>query len=488
MEHMEEIEHAAIRARQGSGAKTRKVDDTWLILLGAVATVCGTIAAILSVPDDFQPRGALFWPAVWCSFGLLAAPLFGLRKSTQRIFRTENLLMVGLVYWLLLEMIQGAYPLEDVSYDDVILAFTAIGTMGAGIWVGMLVTGWSPPQFVLGAAKQEFSSATLFGAALISFFLGMFYFAYSSDFDPILMIDALGWCRFCAPWSTGEFGGWEAFAQKLEYFGYLLPSLTVLLGHREGWMRPKTIVSTVLSIIVVLFLAQGGGRRVIGVTIGAALILLLVLQRRVRPKVLIVAFVGATILLMSMEAMLEYRQYGFSNQVADYRFSDEAGNSEHSPLVHVDDNFLRLSQIVHFIPDVHPYVGLQPLFYVLTLSIPRVLWPDKPSDPGYNLTELLGWSGVSLSASIIAELYAMHGLIVVFLGGLVFGGLANMWNKILALPGTTKSVIYAIGVMVLFAGIRSMLDLVFMSYGLLAWLVMARLLPRTRGKAVTKLG
>ena len=85
------------------------------------------------------------------------------------------------------------------------------------------------------------------------------------------MIEALGWCRFCAPWSAGTFGGWEAFVEKLQYFGYVLPSLTVLLAHREGWIRPKTILSTILSIIFILYLAQGGGRRVIGVTVGAAL-------------------------------------------------------------------------------------------------------------------------------------------------------------------------------------------------------------------------
>ena len=105
----------------------------------------------------------------------------------------------------------------------------------------------------------------------------MFYYAYSSDFDPSLMIAALGWCRFCAPWSTGTFGGWDAFFVNLKYFGYVLPSLTVLLAHREGWVRPKAIVSAILSLIFVVFLAQEGGRRVIGVTVGAGIITWLLL-------------------------------------------------------------------------------------------------------------------------------------------------------------------------------------------------------------------
>src|SRR5262249_54040133 len=153
------------------------------------------------------------------------------------------------------------------SYDDVILAFTSIGVAAAGIWVGMLGIGWSPPQLLLRAAGPRLSSAGLFGAVLITFFLGMFYFAYSSGFVRSLMIEALGWCRFCAPWSTGSFGGWDAFFVHFQYFGYVLPSLTVLLAHREGWGRPKAIVGTILSIIMVVFLAQAGARRIIGVVV-----------------------------------------------------------------------------------------------------------------------------------------------------------------------------------------------------------------------------
>jgi hypothetical protein len=477
MDYMEEIDHAAFGPRQGNGANKRKVDHTWLTLLGAVATVCGTIAAILSVPDDPVPAGALFWPAVWCSLGLLTAPVLGLRKTTQAILRAENLLMIGLIYWLLLDLLQGAYPLEDVTYNDVILALTAIGAMATGILVGMVGTGWQPPQLVLRAAKQQFSSTGLFRAVWVAFFLGMFHFAYSSDFDPSLMINALGWCRFCAPWSTGAFGGWEAFIVHLQYFGYVLPSLTVLLAYREGWARPKTIVASIVSIIMVAFLAQGGGRRIIGVVVGAALITWSLLQERIRPRTLVGGLIAVAILLVFMEEMLQFRKVGLSDSDEDY-VSELA--------VHVDDNFLQLSQIIHFIPNVQPYVDLQPLAYALSLPIPRALWPGKPSDPGYDLPELLGWSGVSLSTSIVGELYAMHGLLVVFLGGLVFGRIANMWNKVLAVPGMGKSMIYGFGAMVLFAGLRSMQDLVIMSYGLLAWLVIARLLRRARGKALPR--
>jgi hypothetical protein len=227
---------------------------------------------------------------------------------------------------------------------------------------------------------------------------------------------------------------------------------------------------------MVLFLAQAGARRIIGVVVGAALLTWLLLQGRLRPKFLIGGLIGVTVLLVFMELMAQYRNAGFESEAS----------SESNVLVRVDDNFLRVSQIVHFIPDVQAYVGFQPVYYALSLPVPRALWPDKPSDPGYNLTELLGGRGVGLSTSLIGELYAMYGLIVVFIGGLIFGRIANMWNKILDVPGADKSIIYSLGTMALFAGLRSMQELVIMSYGLLGWLVIARLLPGNRSEAIAR--
>ena len=152
----------------------------------------------------------------------------------------------------------------------------------------------------------------------------------------------------------------------------------------------------------------------------------------------------------------------------------------------IDANFLRLSETVQLFPDVHPYVDLEPLFYTLVRPIPQILWADKPFGPGYDLAELLGSKGVSLTHSIVGELYAMHGLFAVFIGGLILGLLANMWNRILAVPGELgKSMVYGLGAMVLFAALRSMQDLVIMSYGLIGWLVIARMLPGAKSRTAT---
>lgn len=443
-------------------------------VLGIVAAACGTLAAIASIPDDPQPERALFWPALWCSLGIFAVPLARLRRDTAVLLRAEHFLMIGLVYWLLMDPLQSVYPMVGASYDDVLVAFAAIGVMTIGIWIGIAGAGWPLPQLVIRSVKRRFDSRTLFGAALIAFLLGMFHFAFSSGFDPITMIDGLLACRFCAPWSRGAMGGSEAFIEHLSYFGYVLPSLTVLIAHQDGWRSPRALSAIATSVVMIAFLSQEGGRRIIGVVVGSALIAWLLLQSRIRLKVAVAALIVVACLLVLMEVMLQYRSVGLS------AYGEKLEPEPEGVLLRVDDNILRLFQITKLFPDVHPYVNLGPVIYALVRPVPRLFWEGKPVDPGYDLAALVGEEGVSLTHSVVGEFYAMHGLSVVLMGGIFFGRLANMWNKLLTLDGGVgKSLTYGLGIMALFAALRSMQDLVIMSYGLLAWFVLASVLPQT---------
>ena len=57
----------------------------------------------------------------------------------------------------------------------------------------------------------------------------------------------------------------------MPYFGYVLPSLTALLIARRGLSVSQAWFSIVLLGHHAAFLSQGGGRRIIGVTVGAAI-------------------------------------------------------------------------------------------------------------------------------------------------------------------------------------------------------------------------
>lgn len=178
-------------------------------------------------------------------------------------------------------------------------------------------------------------------------------------------------------------------------------------------------------------------------------------------------------LLSSMQFLLEYRGIG-----SKAFFSNETEQTQYEYL-HVDDNFLRLAQIIDIVPKRHPYIYEKQIIFTLIRPIPRALWPDKPQDSGFDLAQAVGKEGVSLSSSVIGELYLSAGWIGVLFGGWVYGRLASMVSRLLlgvAESWSSSAIIYGLSAMTLFAGVRSMLDLVLMSYALLAWIIISKLL------------
>jgi len=147
----------------------------------------------------------------------------------------------------------------------------------------------------------------------------------------------------------------------------------------------------------------------------------------------------------------------------------------------VDDNFYRLCQIIQLIPAQYPFVYQKYLVYVIVRPIPRVLWPGKPVDPGFDLPTALGVEGLSLSYSVIGELYMSLGLIGVALGGWLYGRIASTASGLLARCRTQGAlVIYSIVVMALFSGMRSILELILVSYVVLAWVGITHLFIKLR--------
>src|SRR5688572_32600586 len=121
------------------------------------------------------------------------------------------------------------------------------------------------------------------------------------------------------------------------------------------------------------------------------------------------------------------------------------------------------------------------LVYVLVRPVPRVFWPEKPVDPGFDLPTALGVEGVSYSYSVIGELYMSLGLLGIAIGGWFYGRVAALASGLLKRATTQGAlVIYSIIVMALFSGMRSILELVLVSYVVLAWLGLAQLFVKLR--------
>jgi hypothetical protein len=449
-----------------------------------LSTVIATTLSILLIPEDPSSEGALFYPALVMSAGLATAPLAAALRYPKALLRGESLLSLAPIYWLLLDLLQGVYGLQDISADEVRQAFLAIGIFVVMMWLGSIRRPWRIPQVVISSVSQEFSINTYFALAVACFLIGMLNYAVPCNFNVFEMVHYVGQERWAAPWGRGQLGGWDAFLDHLQYFGYLLPVLTVVMVRRAGVRNARTIICIAMSIVIALFLAQSGSRRVVGVVGGMALVLWILDQRRLRIKQLLMTVFAVVVLLVTLQLMLEYRNVGLS--VLAGKSEIQSGRLEKRQILEeqhlrVDDNFYRLCQIIQLIPESYGFVYHRYLIYVIVRPVPRVFWPGKPVDAGFDLPTALGVEGVSYSYSVIGELYMSLGLIGIALGGWFYGRVAAMASGLLARCTTQGAlVIYSIVVMALFSGMRSILELILVSYVVLAWVGLSHLFIKLR--------
>ena len=437
--------------------------------VGFVAVVLATlVSTVVMFPDHPAPRGALMLPALVLTAGIMFVPVLRALTSSEEMTNAENFIMFGFVFWLLLDLLQGSYDLSEASEEALHSAFLSIGVSAACVWVGLSGRVWTPPKWLVESASRPLDTQTIARLVPICFLLGMLNFAYFVNFDIPLMFSYVGANRWSAPWARGQLGGWSSFIDQMPYFGYVLPSLTALLITRRGLLKFESLLAVFCSVIMLLFLAQGGGRRIIGVTVGAAILVYLQANPGLKLKNILIVGASVVALLFVSQFMLNIRQGGIEGF--------QQRGSEYDSF-HVDDNFLRLAQVIDIVPASHPYIGISQITFTLIRPIPRVFWPNKPVDPGFDLAAATRQKGVSLSTTIIGEWYLAYGWIAVIFGGWFHGRLAKAANSIREIgKAANNPVVYAMAVMVLFAGMRSMLDLVVMSYALVAWWGINRLM------------
>jgi oligosaccharide repeat unit polymerase len=450
--------HAVLESRQQQAIR----------VAAGVLSVCffGGLAIYL-VPGNPQPAGELVASGMVMAFGLLLVPVVYAYKGQERAFRAEHILCFGLVYWLLLDVIQGAYDV-DLSFEVTQQVFLAITFMAVGIWIGSAFGPKRLPQPIFRMLERPLRSDHLFQAGMLCFVLGMLTFLIATDFDIFEAASYIGAPRWSAPWGRGDLGGLDAFQDHLQYFGYVVPAIAVAYGVRRGWFRFASLILLACAVVIVLFLSQSGGRRIVGVTVGAAMLCWTLMQAKLRLSTIVVLLGGATVLLAALQLMLQYRVEGW--------FVESESSYRH---LHVDDNFLRLGQVMELVPAEHPYIYLNQLFFIAIRPVPRLFWEGKPTDPGFNLPELIGNTGASLSTSMLGEWYLVWGMPTILLGGIAMGVLCALVNLVVVrCQHGDNAVVAAVSLMVIFASVRSLQDLVLMSYAIMALLGAMALMRR----------
>lgn len=452
-------------------------------LLGIIA---GCIAAMTLLPADYYEPGRIRLSAVCLAAGLLAGPI--VRSSTDiRIWlRTETVMMVGLVYWLLTEPLFPNYRAYELTRPGVLRAFAYIALFAGGIQVGSWLSVLRSPKD-RPPISGDFSTEWLFGALMICSGLGLMAKFIPCGFSPVCVIGDLYGSRGGGVGHRGVLGDSSAFTYHLQYFGYLSLPLTVALHHRIGRIDWRVILGFVLGFLLLLFLVKGGGRRLVGMVVGASLLTWLLLQPRLGLKQFAVAGASGLLLLMLMEIMLTFRKAG-SGVIGSFLTGRALDDEPFGDGIRVDNNFRSLVKTLDLIPEFESHTGWKAIIYWAVRPIPRVLWPDKPINPGINIPYKLHerWGdGFTLTISAIGDWYISFGTAAILVASVSTGFVAALVVDTWFRPSIRHKVLYSLALMCLFIGERSYLELIVMSYPILALLLVERLTVRRGVSAVT---
>lgn len=444
-----------------------------------------TLAALALLPSDPSEPGSLMLSAWVLAAGILAAIIFdAVARGFARVFRAEHVLFISIVIVVFPELLQPYYS-SSLSSEITREVFIAIGVFGTAIALGSSLKPPRLPKSVIDLATRQYSHQLLYRIMLACWVLAMLNYAIASDFSLSAMIAGLRTWRWDAPWARGAMGGWDAFRDFLTYFGHLVPIFTVLLALRLGkWAQPRVLIGLVCSAISLAFIAQGGGRRVIVVIIGSSMLTWIFVKRRsLRPRHAIV--IGGLLVMtaLTMEVILQFRNQGFAAL-------EESDQDLEIQALHVDNNFNSLAETLRLIPFEVNYVGFQHLIYVLVRPIPRVFWEGKPIGSGFDLAQALGRKGLTISITAIGEWYMSFGWLGIVVGGAVMGWLARLWSQLAENDyGIAGAAFYALGAMAFFLGMRSLLELVLMTYPIICWYGLDRLMWRwatSKGKSIRR--
>ena len=450
-----------------------------------IGVIIGLFMALALMPLDVRPPGALRTSAIWMILGFAVGPLTAAWVNFKFFLRTENIIGLAPAYWLMMDMITGGYEMEYVTLEGARTAFIIIALCTCAYWCGTMSRPWQLPESFLRACYFRISADALMPVILLCFTLGMLRYAIPCNFDLGLMIRSISSARWSAPWTRGALGGWDAFTDHLSYFGYLLPTLAVVMARRRTWYHPSTIIAVLCAFVFFLFLSQSGSRRIFGVCLGAALLYWVMDQKKI--NVFKLGCVGAFLagLLWLMQLMVLTRSAGIegvgmtsAGQAAFYSLQGYKVSVGGPSGLHVDDNILRLAQAVQIVPSKVDYVYHKLLFYNVVRPIPRVLWPYKPEDPGFSLQKILN-SQASLTFSIVGEFWISWGYFAVLLGGWIYGRLATMSSPLFWAPTETMApMFYGYITMTLFVGYRSMVEILLFSYATAGWWLVTLILKK----------
>jgi oligosaccharide repeat unit polymerase len=323
-----------------------------------------------------------------------------------------------------------------------------------------------------GFAVADLRPSSVFFIFTVATFLGYLHIFLAVDFDVFEAIRQMLLPRFAQSWSRGQYGDAAALLYELGALINLIPPLAGLIFARA---QQYSITQKAVVVIVLVFTAYYGfasGSRSVLVTYimtFTAIYFITKPQLRLRYALMIGAMMLA-LLFAGILLMLQFRNVGLG---------ELSSTADSSQSFFIDLDIVSIARLTGKFPDGYDYLGIEVPFNALVRPIPRILWPGKPiglSVPIETALDVGEGEGGTVACTYVGEAYMAGGFLAVLAISLLFGAVAEMWNRVgLNSNQQFNQIVYVSGFLCAAMAARSMLSMVPLMLPTLALWILGRL-------------
>jgi oligosaccharide repeat unit polymerase len=419
--------------------------------LATIVIIYGALAVYLLLPDTNAAE--IFSAGAWgMAIVLAVALLIESLNGWHRLLRLD-IALFGFLYGLTFAEFLLPNPVLmlatfGASARDA-AGMTLVGFAGLAVGRHLVPeTTSTRPQWHL----PELGPKPLFLLLSGCFFVGIAHVLIATRFDIGLIITSLGLNRWSRPWTRGQYGGAYAMIYEMRLVLNLIPPLTgMILSRRRMYGAGVTLAALLYLAVTLIYGFSEGTRSVLVIYVFLFVAGYLLTRPRVRAvEVLVVMAIAGLVITWASIEMLRFRDSGWTSYAANGVVRNEG--------TMVDNNLFAISGLIEAFPDRYPFLGPELVIHGLTLPIPRVLWPGKPTGLSVEANEALGLRGLSVASTFIGEGWMSGGVAGVVIFSLAFGAFGAWWNRF----GSNRvsnldKVFYATGYIAAGVGCRSVL-------------------------------
>ena len=446
-----------------------------LTALSTMVLMAGIAAAWIAQLYATTAEEAFRYPAPFVGAALVLALLVEARAGLRNLVRID-LFMLSVLY--LLTFLEFLFPLPPlppwVTTESAQTAVKATLLGFGGIALGRHAFPAKRPL----AAVVTFRVAPKTTMLLLTGceFFGYLYMLLAVNFDIAWMIEEMGKPRFSQPWTRGRYGSLSTLLNEVGLLKYLLPPLaaSVLAQGRRFNFWQKGVALAILALV--FYESFAGGTRNIFLThlVTFTVTCALLMRRLTLFRLTLLAGPMLAVAWLAIYYMPEIRTVGLEN------FELEEAETE---TLFVDMNLVNVALLTQAFPDYVRYLGFEVPYIAAIRPIPRGLWSGKPEGLSVSIEEVIGVSGMTLSATFVGELWMAGGYLAVAIAALCFGVVAARWNRIGAsADNTMKLILFAAGFFPAGIGMRSFMSVAPTVLPIIGLLMFMRYLTQERLK------